>query len=398
MQGRRRENFAAGTLDLTLTMTMPRQWKVAEQTLVSIRGEGRMMRRILSGLLLLAVAAAPSWYAAPAAADWRLSNTTFASILYNQGITFDQARGDFFLDGVISPSNSGLYRTNSDLSLTAANFNIIPGTPEGYNHAGDLSFDLLRRRVLLPLECYEPANGGNTCGVGAIGVADPSTLRFLYYVNLAPTQIAKAMWVEASPDGRWIWTSSGTHLLVYRASEVNPKVARRQRAGTIGGIVGDDLGAVLPTDSVTGASFYTEPFTHTRHLLLALNRGTYAEIVSYELGQRRGTPRLISHAPTSLITVPQSFFDHESEGVAITRPLNLSTPLGGVLHWQMLPVITLLSLYSRILSYSPSADDAHGAAGQARSTQRTSPHRHRIRGPALRPAERLKILAALRQH
>ena len=379
-------------------MTMPRQCKVAEQTLVSILGEGRMMRRILSRLLVFAVAAAPGWWAAPAAADWRLSNTTFASILYNQGITFDQARGDFFLDGVTSTSNSGLYRTNSDLSLTAADFTVIPGTTEGYNHAGDLSFDPLRRRILLPLECYYPANGGNTCGVGAIGVADPTTLRFLYYVNLAPEQIAKAMWVEASPDGRWTWTSSGTHLLVYRASDVNPKVARQQRAGTTGGIVGKDLGAVLPADSVTGASFYTEPFTHTRHLLLALNRGTYSEIVSYELGQGRGTPRLTSQTPTSLITVPQSFFDHESEGLAITIPLNVSTPLGGVLHWQMLPVITLLSLYSRILTYSPSADDAHGIAGQARSAQRASPHLYRVAGPALRTAEQLKMLVALGRH
>lgn len=357
-----------------------------------------MMRRILYRLLFLAVAAASVWHAAPAAADWRLSNTTFASILYNQGITFDQARGDFFLDGVISTSNSGLYRANSELSLTAANFSVLPGTTEGYNHAGDLSFDPLRRRVLLPLECYYPANGGNTCGVGAIGVADPTTLRFLYYVNLAPEQIAKAMWVEVSPDGRWIWTSSGTHLLVYRASDINPDVARQQRAGKMGGIVGEDLGAVLPTDGVTGASFYTEPFTGTGHLLLALNRGTYAEIVSYDLGPGRGTPRLTSHRPTSLITVPQSFFDHESEGVAITLPLNLSTPLGGVLHWQMLPVITLLSLYSRILTYSPSADDAHGAAGQARSARRTSSHLHWVAGPALRTGEQLKMLAALRQH
>jgi hypothetical protein len=31
-------------------------------------------------------------------------------------------------------------RTGSDLSLTAANFAVIPGTTEGYNHAGDLSF------------------------------------------------------------------------------------------------------------------------------------------------------------------------------------------------------------------------------------------------------------------
>jgi len=364
---------------------------------VPISGEGSMMRRMLAALLLIGIAAASGWCAGPASADWRLSSVTVASIFYNQGITFDQARGDFYFDGVTSTSNSGLYRTDSDLSLTAADFTVIPGTTEGYNHAGDLSFDPVRRRILLPLECFNPANGGNTCGLGAIGVADPTTLRFLYYVNLAPEQIAKAMWVEASPDGRWLWTSSGTDLLVYRASDVNPVVAREQRAGTTGGIVGDDLGAVLPTDGVTGASFSTEPFTHTHHLLLALNRGTYSEVVSYELADGRGAPRLTSATPTSLITVPQSFVDHESEGLAITRPLTLSVPLGGVLHWQMLPVITLLSLYSRILTYSPSAEDPHGAADRARGAQRT-PHVYRAGGPPVRTAERLKMLAALRHH
>jgi hypothetical protein len=356
-----------------------------------------MMRRILPCLLSIGIAAVSGWWPASASADWGLRSTTFTSILYNRGITFDQAGGDFYFDGVTSTSNSGLYRTEPDLSLTAANFTLLPGTTEGYNHAGDLSFDPLRRRILLPLECFYPARGGNTCGVGAIGVADPATLRFLYYVNLSSEQIAKAMWVEASPDGRWLWTSSGTHLLVYRASDVSPEVAGGQRAGVQGGIVGDDLGAVLPTDAVTGASFYTEPFTHTSHLLLALNRGTSSEVVSYELAGGRGAPRLTSSTPTSLITVPQSFFDHESEGLAITRPLNLSAPLGGVLHWQMLPVITLFSLYSRILTYSPSAHDPHGAAARARSTQRSSPRLYRVGGPPLMTAERLKIVAALRQ-
>jgi hypothetical protein len=356
-----------------------------------------MMRRIFFCLSLIGVAATSGWCAAPSSADWRQSRITFASILYNQGITFDRARGDFYFDGVTSTSNSGLYRTDSTVSLTAADFTVIPGTTEGYNHAGDLGFDPVRRRILLPLECFYPANGGNTCGVGAIGVADPTTLRFLYYVNLAPEQIAKAMWVEASPDGRWLWTSSGTHLLVYRASDVSPEVARQQRAGTMGGIVGDDLGAVLPTDSVTGASLYTEPFTHTTHLLLALNRGTYSEVMSYELAPGRGAPRLASRTPTSLITVPQSFFDHESEGLAIALPLTVSAPLGGVLHWQMLPVITLLSLYSRILTYSPSGEDTHGAASRARNAQRTSPHLYRVEGPPLQPALRRKMLAALRQ-
>jgi hypothetical protein len=356
------------------------------------------MRLIFRPLLVIGITAAMGWWSASASADWALGNTTFTSILYNQGITFDQAGGNFYFDGVTSTSNSGLYRTDAELSLTAAKFFVIPGTTEGYNHTGDLSFDPVRRRILLPLECFYPAKGGNTCGVGAIGVADPTSLRFLYYVNLSTEQIAKAMWVEASPDGRWLLTSSGTHLLAYRAADVNPDVARGQRAGTQGGIVGVDLGAVLPTDGVTGASFYTEPFTHTSHLLLALNRGTYSEVVSYELTCGRGTPRLTTSTPTSLVTVPQSFLDHESEGLAITRPLNLSVPLGGVLHWQMLPVITLLSLYSRILTYSPPPHDSHGAADRAHSAQTTSPHVDRVGGPPLGTAERLRIAAALREH
>ena len=72
---------------------------------------------------------------------------------------------------------------------------------EGYNHVGDIGYQ--GGRVLLPLECYTPGgpNGGNTCGTGSIGVADPSTLAFQYYVKLDPAEIPKAMWVEASPDG-----------------------------------------------------------------------------------------------------------------------------------------------------------------------------------------------------
>lgn len=359
---------------------------------------GSLIRRIVARSIPIVVGAVCGWVPAPALAAWRLSATTVTSIAYNQGVTFDQSRGDFFFDGVVSTSNSGLYRTNARLSLTAANFAVIPATKEGFNHAGDLSFDRVRRRVLLALECYYPANGGNTCGVGAIGVADPTTLNFRYYVDLAPEQIAKAMWVEISPDGRWIWTSSGTHLLIYRAADINPEVAREQRSGAIGGIVGRDLGPVLTTGSVTGAAFYREPFTHVLLLLLALNRGTYSEVVSYEIAKGGGSPRLVSGTPSSVITVPQSFFDNESEGLAVTRSFNLVDPLGGVLDWQMLPVITLFSLYSRILTYVPPADAASGAVRRSRSARASLPHLYRAEGPVLQTAERLKLLAALRRH
>jgi hypothetical protein len=312
-----------------------------------------MARRFAALLISLTIMAIGGWGAAPALAGWRPSSTTTASIAYNQGITFDQARGNFFFDGVSSTTNSGLYRTTSMLALSAANIAVIPATKEGYNHAGDLSFDPVRRRVLLPLECYYPASGGNTCGIGAIGVADPVTLRFLYYVNLDTAQIKKAMWAEISPDGRWIWTSSGTHLLAYAAADVNRKTADRQRAGTIGGIVGKDLGAVLPTSGVTGATFYQDALTRVPRLLLALNRGTYSEVVSYDTSVEDGSPRLLSATPRSQITVARSASNNESEGLAATGAPSASNPLGGVLHWQMLPLITPTSIYSRILSYLP---------------------------------------------
>jgi len=336
-----------------------------------------MTRRTAArSIVALVLAVASGWTAAPALAGWQLSGTTFTSILYNQGIAYDRARGNVFFDGVTSTTNSGLYRTNAQLSLTGANFGVLPATTEGFNHTGDLTFDPLRRRILLPLECYYPARGGNTCGVGAIGVADPVTLRFLYYVDLAPSQIAKAMWAEIDPSGRWIWTSSGTHLLVYRVADVNPSVAARQRAGATGGIVGQDLGPVLPASGVTGAAFVSEPFTHARELLLALNPGP---------------PALVSTTPQRLITVPQSFLNNEPEGLAATRVFDVSDPLGGVLHWQLLPKITLLSLFSRILNYVRS-----DPAGAQLSVTASPPRRRRIEGPALGRAAQRAIVAALR--
>ena len=236
-----------------------------------------------------------------------------------------------------------------------------------------MSFDLVRRQVLLPLECYYPASGGNTCGIGAIGVADPVTLRLLYYINLDSAQIKQAMWAEISPDGRWIWTSSGTHLLVYRAAELNAATAAHKRAGTLGGLSGKDLGSVLPTSGVTGAAFYRDVFTRTPRLLRTLNRGTYSEVRSYATGSARdGSPTLVgSH--TSGITVARSSSNHESEGLAVTGAGLASNPLRGVLDWQMPPVITATALYSRILSYVPApAPPRDGARVQPRQRLRTA--------------------------
>ena len=68
--------------------------------------------------LLMGVGVLAGWLGTPALADWKLNSTSRASTAYNQGITFDQAHGNFFFDGVSSTSNSALYRTSSTLSRT----------------------------------------------------------------------------------------------------------------------------------------------------------------------------------------------------------------------------------------------------------------------------------------
>jgi hypothetical protein len=283
-----------------------------------------------------------------------MAGATRSSIAYNQGITFDRAQSGFLFDGVSSLTSSGVYRTDGRLAPVAATAAVIPSTKEGYNHAGDLSFDPLRRRILLPLECYDANAGGNTCGTGAIGVVDPVTLRLRYYVNLDHRQIRKAMWDEISPDGRWIWTSSGTHLLAYRANEVNRSIARHQRDGRIGGIAGVDLGAALPTGAVTGATFYRDPRTRVLRLLLSLNLGDRFAVVSLRTATATtGRPRLLSAHPSTIITVGRSALNNEPEGLAVTAKGDRGFPLGGSLHWQMLPRITQSTLFTRILNFRP---------------------------------------------
>jgi hypothetical protein len=310
--------------------------------------------RVLLGVVVVAVSF--GWGSAQALARWRLVRVRTSSIAYNQGVAFDAARREVFFDGVSSTTNSGVYRTDAELRQEAANPDVIPATSEGYNHAGDLSFDAVERRILLPLECYYPASGGNgnTCGIGAIGVVDPVTLRFRYYVDLARSQIQKAMWDEIDPDGTWIWTSSGTHLLAYRAADVTAKTARRQRAGKVGGIVGLDLGSVLPTSGVTGATFYRPDRGRAAWLLLSLNLGDTFEVVSIHILTRgNGRPKLLSPRPRTIITLPRSYLNNEPEGLATTTRKRGRYPLGGLLRWQVLPTITASTLFSRILTYTP---------------------------------------------
>lgn len=351
-----------------------------------------MARSMLARLGLgMAVAGGLSgWLAAPALAGWKLTSTKTATVAYNQGMTFDPSQGNFFFDGISSTSNSAVYRTNSKLAQTASNLAVIPthpqANPQGYNHAGDLSFDPLQRRLLLPLECYYPnTSPSNTCGSGALGVVDPTTLTFLYYVKLWTPQIQKAMWDEITPDGRWILTSSGTHLLAYNAADINKQRADYQLQGVWGGLGGKDLGAVLPTSEVSGGAFNV--VSGLPRLLLTLNRGTYFQVISFGIGTASdGSPMLLGTTPTSEITVTSSPSNHEPEGLATTSLFKGSYPLGAPLHWLMLPSSPL---YSRILNYSPTSGSLNGA----RAAKCVVP---KLKGHTLKQARRLLATARCR--
>jgi hypothetical protein len=300
----------------------------------------------LASLTLLAIALSP--LVQPAVASRGLVSVRPVSIAYNQGVAYDRTTGGWFFSGATSPINSGLFRTDSRLRPTAARYVAIPATPERFNHIGDVSFDSARRRLLVPLECYFPRRGGNTCGRAAIGVADPRTLALRYRLLLDSSQIAKAAWVEISPDARWIWTSAGTHLLAYRAAEVSAATASRQRVGTAAGLVGRDLGPILPSSGVTGAAASGSTAGRYR-LLLSLNRGAFFQVVSYPLGTAAdGSPVIVGSGPRVEISVRRSTLNREPEGLAVTPRRGVGYPLGGPLHWQMRPAA---SLYMRLLTY-----------------------------------------------
>ena len=211
------------------------------------------MWRIGAAVLALVVwlPVAPAHAADPG--RWKLTGTTSLPLFYYQGVTADPARNLYF-DGVYV----GLYRTDSAFHETGRTDDVIPPDVhlrEGYNHIGDISFDRAEGgRVLLPLECYVPngPNGGNPCLHGSIGVADPRTLQWRYYVKLDPAEIPKAMWNEVSPDGTLLWTSSGDDLLAYRTADITAANASPEHA-PIHSV--RRLRGAVPPSGITGATF-----------------------------------------------------------------------------------------------------------------------------------------------
>jgi hypothetical protein len=313
------------------------------------------MRRVVVALACLLCAPAAAHAADPG--NWALAGTTSLPIVYYQGVT-DDPQGNLFFDGVFV----GLYRTDPALTETARNDDVIPPevkAAEGYNHIGDISWDAAEDgRLLLPLECYVPngPNGGNTCLTGSIGVADPQTLQWRYYVKLDPGEIPKAMWNEVSPDGQLLWTSSGDDLLAYRTSDIaavnsapaHPSIHSVRRVSD-----------AVPPSGITGAAFVGD------RLYVAGQGGGPFRVWSIDLGD--GSRRLeIERAIVG-----------ESEGLAN------ALVKGGSLQWLVQPFdpaggtptydpqhATLLSFRSGPAGEPPATDDSGERAPANRTAVR----------------------------
>jgi hypothetical protein len=265
--------------------------------------------------------------AAASAADpgrWRLTGRSAIPLEYFQGMASDPDRRVFF-DGVFA----GVYRTDDRLRERARQETAIP--PEvtaarGYNHVGDPTWDAREGgRILLPLECYTPGAPGssNTCRRGAIGVADPTTLRWRYHVELDPAEISKAMWAEVSPDGRLVWTSSGGDLLAYRTSAISHAAGGAAPLRAVARMPG-----VVPASGISGAAFYGD------RLLVAGRAAAGFQVTSIDLAT--GARRLEIQRPAEL----------EPEG------LDVIDALGGVLHWVVRPTS---GQGNDLLHYAPTA-------------------------------------------
>ena len=277
--------------------------------------------RLVGAVVAVGLACAP---VARAADLWTANGPSIASVNYWQGIAFDPASQTFYFDG----PGEGLWRTDARLRRLAGRSDGIPAavtTAQGWNHLGDLSFDAgAGGRVLVPLECYYPsASEPNTCQTGGIGVVDPMTLAWRYAVKLDPREITKAMWVEVSPDGRWVWTSSGTDLLAYDAAQITATRAGGAPLSAAKRVVG-----VLRAPGVSGATF------SGGRLYLAYDRGSYVQVLSYPVDATTGD---VGTAWRLEIQRTKSSTWYETEGLAA------ADALGGSLRWQVQPQMPLYS-------------------------------------------------------
>jgi hypothetical protein len=269
---------------------------------------------------------------------WSLAQADRVPLEYYQGLTHSPAPTWFFV-GVFQ----GAYATDYALREQARNPQVLPPDVNalGFNHIGDPTYDRGEGgRLLLPLECYTPGapHGGNTCGRGAIGVADPATLAWRYLIPLDPADIAKAMWAEVSPDGALLWTSAGPDLIAYRTADINALTAA---AGDVIHPVRRIAGAAPPS-GITGAAF-----SDGRLYLATQGTGLGRRLQVWSVDPSGRTPRRLE------LELPVAA---ESEG------LDVADARGGLLHWLLSPFApgaqapTFGTGQSELLTFVPRAD------------------------------------------
>jgi hypothetical protein len=266
----------------------------------------RTARLALSFACAACVAPPPASAADPG--TWVVTGTRTLPAYYRQGIASDPSRNVYF-----SGSFAGIYRTRN-LVEKARNTSPIPpdvAQREKYNHIGDIAWDAAENgRLLLPLESYAPFEADPNPGkTGGVGVMDPATLKWRYYVKLDPAEIAKAQWFATDAPRGLVWTLSGTDLLAYNLADINPANAAP---------AGPPIHSVrtLPNAAPDGAG---GAVVLNGRIYLSTQTGGVDQIVSIDPGT--GASQVEVELPGKL----------EAEG------MEAGPYLGGILHWELVP-------------------------------------------------------------
>jgi hypothetical protein len=276
--------------------------------------------------VLLAAAAALVVPASAQAADpglWIKTSQLLKPATYRQGLASNPATGDVFFSG----SFSGITRTHNEVVLKT-NTVAIPkdvADREQYNHIGDIAFDAGDGgRLLLPLESYAPlAPDTNPSKTASIGIMDPTTLAWEYYVKLDPAEINKAQWVATDPAHGLFWTLGDISLLAYNLADLNPANAAPNAAPIhsvkrFDNIVPEGAGGAV----VIGNRIFLSQLTGGVNRVISIDTTTGASQVEIEIPG-----------------------DLEQEG------LDFGPYLDGVLHWELVPGAGLSN--TQVLNFVP---------------------------------------------
>jgi hypothetical protein len=280
----------------------------------------------MRGIGATMAAAALAIPASAQAADpglWLKTSQLTKPATYRQGLASDPGTGDVFFSG----SFSGITRTHNEVELTK-NTTAIPkdvADREQYNHIGDIAFDPSDGgRLLLPMESYAPlAKDTNPSKTASIGIMDPKTLAWEYYVKLDPSEIDKAQWIAADPAHGLVWTLGDISLLAYNVADLTPANAAPNAA---------PIHSVRRFDNILPGGAGGAVVIGNRIYLSQLVDGV-DRVISLDL---------TTGASQTEIEIPGNL---EEEG------LDFGPYLDGLLHWELVPGAGLSN--TQVLNFVP---------------------------------------------